>query len=90
MKTSNKVIRIAIKTIIVFAGIVAFFVIAGEPTEEWYAWTNRNFGSLAWAWFLFEKAVAGGFICALVKLYEKIDPDAFKDIRNCSPETSEE
>ena len=90
MKTSNEIIRTVVKSVIVLAGIIAFLCLFGEPTDDWYAWADKSFGSLSVAWFFAEKIILGSFIYALVKLYERIDPGAFKDVRKVSPETAEE
>lgn len=80
MKTSNEIIRTVVKAVIVLAGIIAFLCLFGEPTDEWYEWADKAFGSLSVAWFFVEKILLGSFIYALVKFYERIEPNAFKDI----------
>lgn len=79
MKKSNGIIKSALKTVVVLAGIVAFLCLLGEPTDEWYAWAEKSFGSLSVAWFFAEKILLGTFIYALVKFYERIEPNAFVD-----------
>lgn len=79
MKNMKKIGKMMLKSIIFIAGFIALICFIGEPIDEHYVWAETTFGSLAWAWLVIEKMIAGVCICATVKLYECIEPDAFKD-----------
>ena len=86
----KKIGKMMLKSIIFIAGFIALICFIGEPIDEHYIWAETTFGSLAWAWIVLEKIISGVFICATVKLYEKINPDAFKEEWKVSREASEE
>ncbi len=78
MKTVFLIVKALLKAVIVTAGFLAFFCIVGEPTEEWYQWADKTFGSFAGVWFFIEKFLYGVVILLCCKFYELLEPDAFK------------
>ena len=77
-KTITIIGKVLLKAAMFLAGFLAFIYVVGEPTEEWYAWARSWFGSLWWLWEITEKLLAMGLIAGLFKLYERMEPEAFK------------
>lgn len=90
MKNIKKIGKMMLKSIIFIAGFIAFICLIGEPVDSHYAWVENTFGSLAWACLIIEKFMCGVSIYVLVRIYELIQPDAFKCNREVSTETSED
>lgn len=79
MKKSLTIIgKMLLKAAMFLAGFLAFCYMVGEPTEEWWIWCRNTFGWFAGLWCIVEKLLAMGIIALLVKVYEKMEPDAFK------------
>lgn len=72
------------------AGFLAFIYVVGEPTEEWYEWSRQTFGAFSGAWFIIEKLLGMAVIAGLVKLYERMEPDAFKSSSDVEAKAVEE
>ena len=70
-----------LKVALFLIGFYAFCGVVGEPTEEWYNWADKMFGVFSGAWFVIERILWMIVIGACCKLYEVIEPEAFKDNR---------
>ena len=91
MKKSLTIIgKLLLEAVMFLAGFLAFCYMVGEPTEEWYEWSRTTFGVFSGLWFIIEKLLAGGAIALLVKLYEKLEPNAFKSDDEVEPKAVEE
>lgn len=70
-----------LKVALFLIGFCAFCGVTGEPTEAWYNWADKMFGVFSGAWFVIERILWMIVIGVCCKVWEIIEPDAFKDNR---------
>ena len=70
MKKSITIIgKMLLKSALILLGFLAFLIMVGGPSDEWFASATKTFGRFALGWFLVEKALA----CLSIYLLYKVD-----------------
>lgn len=77
-KTVITIGKMLLKVALFLIGFYAFCGVTGEPTEAWYNWADKMFGAFSGAWFIIERILWMVVIWACCKVYEWMEPDAFK------------
>ena len=77
-KSSMKIGKKVLEALLFLVGMFAFLCMVGEPTEEWYNWAGRLFGSLSGISVIAVKAFCGLVIFLLIKAEEALRPELFK------------
>ena len=80
-KTVITIGKMLLKVALFLIGFYAFCGVVGEPTDAWYNWADKMFGVFSGAWFIIERILWMIVIGVCCKVYEVIEPDAFKDNR---------
>lgn len=76
MKT---IIKFTVKTALAAIGLFSFFILLGEPTQEYADRIASCFGGLAPYVVLAEKMASIAIMALCCKCYEKIEPGVFDD-----------